>query len=228
MMSKRPAKANTKPTASTGEERLYQLQSTLAARVRAFRLQRHMSGVELSRASGISKAMLSKIESGERLPSVPVLSALATALGVSVGDLFGGPAAAFEPIFTPAGQGRPIPYAAEDAKDISGVVLGSLGLAGVEVSAIILTIDRLERPLLPIQFDGFWIDHLLSGEVVLRIGSRDFRLTPGDTLTYRGEVPHAVVEVKSIARVLSIQGRLTASALHPRRPDSDALPLRGR
>ncbi|MEJ0040377.1 MAG: XRE family transcriptional regulator [Gammaproteobacteria bacterium] len=227
MPNQRPSKTSTRPAASSEQERLYQLQATLAARVRSFRLQRRMSGVDLSKASGISKAMLSKIESGERLPSVPVLSALATGLGVGVGDLFGGPAAAFEPIFTPAGTGRPIPYATDDAIEFTGNALGSLELAGIEVSAMMCTLGKLDRPLMPVQFDGFWIDHVISGEIVVRVGSRDYRLKTGDTLTYRSEVPHSVVEVQPRARLLSIQGRILASPMYPR-PAPPPSPARSR
>ena len=123
-------KTNHADSASAGADdpELSQLQATLAARVRSFRLRRHMTGVQLAQAAGISKAMLSLIESGKALPSVPVLAALSKALSVTVGDLFGGSAAAFEPQFTPAGRGSRVTLPEGDLDGLYAEGLGSLGL----------------------------------------------------------------------------------------------------
>jgi transcriptional regulator with XRE-family HTH domain len=63
------------------------IQQTLAANLRRLRIARQLSLSELARATGISKATLSSIESGNSNPTVDTLGGLAGALRVTVGEL---------------------------------------------------------------------------------------------------------------------------------------------
>lgn len=65
----------------------------LGERLRAVREARGFTLDQLSVAAGVSKAHLSRLESGERQPSVAVLVELAAALGTRVGALLGEDAA---------------------------------------------------------------------------------------------------------------------------------------
>ncbi len=58
-----------------------------AAKLRALRAQREWSLSRLAAATDLSKAYVSRLELGERQPSLPALVALARAYGLSVGDL---------------------------------------------------------------------------------------------------------------------------------------------
>src|SRR4051812_37749363 len=58
--------------------------------VRAFRAKAGMSLSSLAAASGVSTGLLSQIERGKGNPSYNTLIKLAHALGVRVGDFFGG------------------------------------------------------------------------------------------------------------------------------------------
>jgi transcriptional regulator with XRE-family HTH domain len=187
---------------------------SLAARIRTQRVGQRMSGVALARAAGISKAMLSKIESAERIPSVPVLAQIASALGLGVGDLFGSGIALSAPVHTPAGTGRIA--VSEDLAGFSTELLGHIDLPGLQIQAMRTTMQHLDEPALPVQFDGFWIDVIESGEVVIQVGSRQFHLKPGDALTYRGEHPHALISAPVLpVRALTIRGRINKSAESP-------------
>jgi osmotically inducible protein OsmC len=67
----------------------------LAGRLRELRLERRQTLDELSALSGLSKTYLSRIESGDRRPSLGALVALARAWDVALASLFaqtGGPA----------------------------------------------------------------------------------------------------------------------------------------
>jgi transcriptional regulator with XRE-family HTH domain len=191
---------------SAADARQLRLQSTIAARIRFFRLQRQMTGVALASAAGITKGMLSQVESASRMPSVPVLASIAEALSVTVGDLFGGSAATFEPVYTPAGCGRQVSY--PEPEGIAFEVLSTLRFPNLEVRALIAEPGRRWSKRTT-QFDGFWIDHVLTGELVLRVGGREYVLRPGDTLTYRGEVPHEFVRATPGTRVLGMTGQFS-------------------
>lgn len=62
-------------------------QEVLAANLRRLRIARRLSLSELARATGMSKATLSSVESGRSNPTVETLAALAAALHVSLGEL---------------------------------------------------------------------------------------------------------------------------------------------
>lgn len=59
-------------------------------RVRLLRRERGQTLEELSRASGVSRAMISKVERGEKSPTVTVAAGIAAGLGVEVARLLGG------------------------------------------------------------------------------------------------------------------------------------------
>lgn len=186
--------------------RLRHLRNNIGARLRAVRFHRNLSGVALARAAGISGAMLSKIESAERIPSVPVLAALAAALGVEIGELFGSTAVLSEPVFIPAASS----YGARPPENHKHLWIEQLGLVELpEVQVRLLHVRALRgcMPTQPVQFDGFWIDHVLDGEAVVCIGGRDYHLRSGDTLSYRGEVPHYMKAFPAgPAELLVVQG----------------------
>ena len=76
--------------------------SALGDRLRAAREGRRLTLDQLSASTGVSKAHLSRLESGERQPSVGILVELAAALGTRVGallgeDVEGAPLATFTP-----------------------------------------------------------------------------------------------------------------------------------
>ena len=62
-------------------------QDVLAANLRRLRIARRLSLSELARATGMSKATLSSVESGRSNPTIETLAALAGALRVALGEL---------------------------------------------------------------------------------------------------------------------------------------------
>ncbi|GAA1790221.1 helix-turn-helix domain-containing protein [Planosporangium flavigriseum] len=84
------------------------LEHIIALRVREFRQAKGISLTELARQTGMSKAMLSKIENAQTSCSLSSLAKLADALEVPVTALFRGVDAEREAVFTPAGHGARI------------------------------------------------------------------------------------------------------------------------
>jgi transcriptional regulator with XRE-family HTH domain len=63
------------------------LSASLAAAVREARQDRELSAGTLAERSGVSRAMIGKIERGEAQPTAVLLSKLATALGLTLSEL---------------------------------------------------------------------------------------------------------------------------------------------
>lgn len=187
------------------------IRQRLSARLRGHRIHRNMTGTALARAAGISGAMLSKIESGERIPSVPVLVALSRALGIDVGELFGNTSASSAPVLITA-RDREAHDIQPDDNHIRIEQLGLMELPEIQIRLLRMTGNSRSRPTKPVIFDGFWIDHVLRGEIVMRIGSTEYHLRAGDTLTYRGDVPHHLVGFPGgETELLVVQGWMNSS-----------------
>ncbi len=70
------------------------MESTLPHRIKAGRSARGWTLDQFAAASGVSRAMISKIERGEVSPTAAILARLAAGLGVSLASLFAEEAAA--------------------------------------------------------------------------------------------------------------------------------------
>jgi transcriptional regulator with XRE-family HTH domain len=201
-----------------GHPHVSHLRHTLARRLRTHRMHQHMTASTLAQTVGISKAMLSKIESAERMPSVPVLLSLAEGLGIGLADLFGGPAASMEPEFVSRTQ-EPVLPGGDVHDGIQVTLLGSMELPGIQIRLVRMRAEPGAKFPKPVQFDGFWIDHVIRGELVMQIGERRYHLRPGDSLTYRGEVPHEMVDLPGgPLEVLAVEGWLTSAGMNPGQP----------
>jgi transcriptional regulator with XRE-family HTH domain len=77
---------------------------TLALRIRAERRARRWPLERLAEASGVSRAMISKIERGEASPTAATLARLANGFGISLASLFAEAAPGGGPLSRRAGQ----------------------------------------------------------------------------------------------------------------------------
>jgi transcriptional regulator with XRE-family HTH domain len=70
------------------EERVKEEMCDLGARIRSLRMRRGWTQDDLGARSGLSKSYLSRLEEGDRQPSVAALLSIANAFGMSVNQLF--------------------------------------------------------------------------------------------------------------------------------------------
>src|SRR5450631_2461472 len=84
------------------------IEQVIAVRVREYRQLKGLSLAEVGQRTGMSKAMLSKIENAQTSCSLSTVSKLADALQVPVTALFRGVDAEREAVFVPAGHGAQI------------------------------------------------------------------------------------------------------------------------
>jgi transcriptional regulator with XRE-family HTH domain len=75
---------NPAPSAAPG---VADLTASLAAAVKAARAERRLSTAQLAEASGVSRAMIGKIERGDSQPTAALLARLAAALGLTLSEL---------------------------------------------------------------------------------------------------------------------------------------------
>jgi len=171
--------------------------AALARRIRQERERRGWSLADLALRSGVSRAMISKVERGEASPTAETLGRLATGFGGTLASLFGAPAAAPSPLARRSDQ-------AEWRDPASGYVRRNVTPAGTgsPVEIVEVTFPPGGRVLFDNLADIGVDQHVwvIEGTLDLAVGGVDRRLGPGDCLHMRLDRP-LVFENRSAAPV---------------------------
>ena len=171
------------------------LQEAIGRQIREFRTALGMTVAELGRQSDLSAGAISKIERGLTPPSLTSLSAIAGALAVPVTALFRKHEEQRDASYVEAGKGLVIQRRGT-----------RVGHVAIEPYLVTLTEESEVFPLF--QHAGIEFIHLLEGEVVYRAAGSTYRLKPGDSLLFDGDVAHGPEElVRLPVRMLAIISR---------------------
>jgi transcriptional regulator with XRE-family HTH domain len=163
-----------------------ELQAVLAAvgpRLRAMRKQRGTTLEQLAESTGISTSTLSRLESGQRRPTLELLLHLAQAHHVPLDELVGAPASGDPRIYP-----RPVKHGGSTWLPLTR------NPGGPSVFKQIMPAIP-SRPAHPEQqvHEGYeWI-YVISGQLRLVLGDADFTLTAGEAAEFDTRIPHAVV-----------------------------------
>ena len=209
------AKAKTKTAAAqalmqdphqVSEPREKNLEVAIGRAVRNFRRQKAMTVADLSKQTGLSIGMLSKIEHGITSPSLSTLQSLAHALSVPITAFFRRYEEKREVMHVKAGQAVEMERAGTRAGHQYNL-LGHIGAnaSGVIVEPYMITLTESSDIFPTFQHDGIELLYFLEGEVEYRHGDQTFLMQPGDSLFFDADAPHGPERhIKLPARFLSI------------------------
>lgn len=161
----------------TDDDGLAGVLEAVGPRLRALRRQQETTLAALATATGISVSTLSRLESGQRRPTLELLLPLARAYGVQLDDLVGAP---------PTGDPR------VHMKPVHGNQMTMIPLTrrpgGVQAYKVIIPVRR-SAPSLKTHEGYEWV-YVLNGELRLLLGDQDFRLKPGEAAEFDTRTPH--------------------------------------
>jgi len=146
-------------------------------RLRTLRRQRDITLSALAESTGISVSTLSRLESGQRKPTLELLLPLARAYGVPLDDLAGGP-----PTGDPRVHLRPL-----RRPDMTVVPL-TRRPGGIQAYKLIIPVRRATPD--PRVHEGYEWLYILDGELRLVLGDQDVVLRPGEAAEFDTRVPH--------------------------------------
>ena len=147
-------------------------------RLRTLRQQRGATLAELSASTGISVSTLSRLESGQRRPTLELLLPLSRVHQVPLDELVGAPSAA-----DPRVRPRPIQR--------SGMTMWPLSRRPGGVQAYRASIPPAGRATPEQQsHEGYEWMYVLSGRLRLLLGEHDLVLSPGEVVEFDTHVPH--------------------------------------
>ena len=180
------------------------LEACIGAAVRSLRQAGNLTASELSRRSGISPAMLSKIENGSTSPSLSTLQALAKALDVPVTELLRGFEEVREPTYVKKGEGLTIERRGTRAGHAYQLLGHTIGRS-ISVEPYLITLTS-ESDVFPVfQHEGQEFIYMIEGKVGYRYANKVYPLEPGDSLFFDAEAPHGPQELTQLpAKFISV------------------------
>ena len=146
-------------------------------RLRALRQQQGATLAELSAGTGISVSTLSRLESGQRRPTLELLLPLARVHQVPLDELVGSPSAA-----DPRVHPRPIQR--------NGMTMWPLTRRPGGMQAYRALIPSRPEPPEQTSHEGYEWMYVLSGRLRLLLGEHDIVLSPGEVAEFDTHVPH--------------------------------------
>jgi XRE family transcriptional regulator, regulator of sulfur utilization len=158
----------------------------IGRRVKALRRQRQLSLEALADRSGVSVSMLSTVERGQKVPSILVMSQIATALDTSIGRLV-----------DEEKKPRVIVMRAADRRvitDAAGMERRSLSpvLPGIEFELVRITLaPGVNAGTFPPHREGSR-EYLAveTGTLTLVLDGTEYKLSAGDSIYHEGDCEH--------------------------------------
>jgi transcriptional regulator with XRE-family HTH domain len=167
-----------------------QIQSQLCsfgARLRELRLQRGWTLEELACRSGLSKAFLSRLESGGRQASIAAALTLSGIFNVSLASLFESELATEPCVIVRAADA--------EVKSINGLKYATLSNAGrfFNLQPIKVTVPLSRRGQEHYHHEGEeWI-YVMAGSLTLSLAGKTYGLEPGDAAHFDSRLPHRLI-----------------------------------
>ncbi|MBO1267282.1 helix-turn-helix domain-containing protein [Arthrobacter cavernae] len=183
------------------------LEAVIASQVKRYRTEAGMSAAELAVRTGLSKAMVSKIESASTSCSLTTLQRLAQGLNVPVTSLFQGADTEREATLTRAGEGS-VTVRTGTRHGHEYRSLGSLKRRENAVEPSLVTLTSASDIFPQFQHTGTEFIYMLEGRMVYGHGSYEYELAAGDSLVFEGEGPHGPL------RLIELPIRFLAVAAH--------------
>ncbi|HEX4688395.1 MAG TPA: XRE family transcriptional regulator [Nocardioides sp.] len=167
----------------------------VAPRLRKVRELRGVTLTDVAERTGISKSTLSRLENGQRRPSLELLLPLAQAYRVPLDDLVGAPE-----VGDPRIRLKP--------RKVNGRTVLPLTRSPGGVQAWKIVIPARQSQPSPRTHDGYEWLYVLAGRMRLVIGDQDLVLGVGEAAEFDTQLPHWFGSTgEGPAEVLSIFGR---------------------
>ncbi|MBK8121161.1 MAG: helix-turn-helix domain-containing protein [Sulfuritalea sp.] len=166
------------------------LERYLGNAVRDLRQRHGLTIADVAERAAISRGMLSKIENAQTATSLDTLTRLARALGVSLSTLFRNydvPDGSAQLVKN--GEGMEVVRRGTKRGHTYHLLAYDQGPTKV-FEPFLITIDSESATFPVFEHPGTEFIYMLEGRMEYRHGQHTYLLTPGDSLTFRGEVPH--------------------------------------
>ncbi|MFT3803794.1 MAG: XRE family transcriptional regulator [Burkholderiaceae bacterium] len=172
------------------ETRALGLEEAVGAAIRELRLREGLTIAQVSERAGISRGMLSKIETGSTTAGMDTLARIARTLGVAMSVLFG----KYDAVASTAQhvkRGAGMEVVRRGTKSGHTYHLLAYGQGAVKLfEPFLITMEDDTQQYPTFQHPGTEFLYMLEGQIEYRCGQQTYVLEPGDSLSFDGQVPH--------------------------------------
>lgn len=179
------------------EEVAGKLEQVIAAQLRHYRTSQGLSSAELAARTGMSKAMISKIETASTSCSLTTLQRLADGLKIPVTALFRGADTDRDATFTKSGEGS-LTVRSGTQHGHEYRVLGTLKGRTDALEPTLVTLTDASDVFPLFQHPGTEFIYMLAGRMVYGHGQYEYTMEPGDSLLLDGEGPHGPLALQEL------------------------------
>jgi transcriptional regulator with XRE-family HTH domain len=156
----------------------------IGPKIRALRTARKLGLVQLGEHTGLSPALLSKIERGQLFPTLPTLLRIALVFGVGLEHFFARDRT--RPVVAVVRKAERIRLPERAGKRIPAYRFESLDYPVSErkLNGYYVEVEAEDTPSEPHQHAGAELVYLISGELVINILGEDYALHKGDSIYF--------------------------------------------
>ncbi|MGW4751080.1 helix-turn-helix domain-containing protein [Streptomyces chartreusis] len=155
----------------------------VAPQLRALRRRAALTLEAAARSAGLSPAHLSRLETGQRQPSLPMLLALARIYGTTVSELLGESVADRDAVVRAADM---------ESTAAGGWTYWQAGAPGRGMQALRVHVPHgSQGDIVRVHPGEEWL-YVLEGRLRLRLGDTTHRLAPGDSAHFDSLTPHRI------------------------------------
>ncbi|RLB23283.1 MAG: hypothetical protein DRG73_05560 [Deltaproteobacteria bacterium] len=180
------------------------LAKRIGSRVKDFRKESGLTQKRLAEATGLSPGLLSRIENGFAMPSIPTLQSISNTLKAEIGYFFQDQGEKGYIITNPGNRRVVISRSGPHRRVAYELELLAEGMKNPFMEPAIVTHVGKKEEVEPRIHDGQEFMYVLEGRMKLTLGSKEFILKNGNAAYWNGTVPHKGISL----------GRKPAKALH--------------
>lgn len=163
----------------------------IGTKIRALRQGKKLGLVQLGGHTGLSPAMLSKIERGQLIPTLPTLLRIAMVFGVGLDHFFAEPTdrpkvavvRRSERLRLPDQPGEAVPSYFFESLDFP--------VTDRKLQAFYAEFPASSAESKPHHHNGAELVYMLKGQLALRIADREYVLDEGDAIYFDSGAPHS-------------------------------------
>jgi len=163
----------------------------IGEKIRALRLKKSMGLVELGKHTSLSAALLSKIERGKLIPTLPTLLRIAMVFSVGLEFFFDNNRTRHLVEVIRKSERKSFPE--RPGSDVSAYFFESLDFKASERKLNSFYAEFVKVPpekLKPHQHSGIEVLFVIDGTLSLKIGGDDYELSGGDAIYFDSSMPH--------------------------------------
>lgn len=162
-------------------------QYSIGEKLRALRLKKKMGLVELGQHSGLSPALLSKIERGRLVPTLPTLLRIALVFSVGLEHFF---QPSTRPTLAVVRRAERKRFPEKLGQENPGYYFESLDFPALERSMSAYYVEFEEAASQPHDHAGAEFLYIIEGQLLITVGEEAHELAPGDSMYFDATVAH--------------------------------------